>query len=839
MTPSKVVDAQRKWVFPVNRSCFNTAGGNHTRLILKAISRPGSVNNDSLVDDLDKSIAETGSSTPQRAGLLSEYYFLKGNCYMLAGDRGRAIDAFETALEKGGANSLLAGQICENLGLISEGYDDYSEAVAWYLKARMNYKPLVSFEPENMIRISCELADVYEKQNQQSIASRYYKEALKVVYPESINDTLLFQINVWLGRSSQGAGQFLQAIRYFRRALGNTSDGLRYDKHLRYCAYKGLGSCFFAMHESDSSVLCFQRALALNSLFDIESREEVADTYCRIGKGSLLKGDVVCALSSFKLGLSEVSQDFISPYILYEAIHLHHERALCWIRLSRQTDSTLVCLHYAFSDLREAISLAELYNDLPGSQEAKIIFNEKLNEICSVALDLGSRLNCDFHEDLIPLLFIISEACRGKVLYGKFKDCNSQAMVPDIDSSTFFNHVKASASRSRLRMEADAFARVQGIESVDSLVGKGQSPGDFVMRIEEKLDSGEAVLEYFLGQEELFVFCITKDSITVGRKALTENFPKELKDYVCLLKTADTRYFPEASKALYHILIGPVQEQLKGAQLLHIIPHRELFLIPFETLISPEGKNLSAEFSEPDYLVRDFEIIYHNSAGIFYNRENTGEQKLACNRFVGFAPGQFPPGPGSTGVSSLPASLDEVLSISSILGKKGFLVSDLLGDDATERRVKSEVPGKSIIHIATHSLLDETLPGGAGLFLPEHVAGSGADDGILDLDEIENLSIKADLVVLSACSAGKGKMSPAEGPLSLSRGFLVAGAANVLYSMWDIPDTYTRDLMVLFYEAFLEGKSYSAALREAKLRMISVKSSSLPLVWAGFMLTGR
>ena len=232
MTPSKVVDAQRKWVFPVNRSCFNTAGGNHTRLILKAISRPGSVNNDSLVDDLDKSIAETGSSTPQRAGLLSEYYFLKGNCYMLAGDRGRAIDAFETALEKGGANSLLAGQICENLGLISEGYDDYSEAVAWYLKARMNYKPLVSFEPENMIRISCELADVYEKQNQQSIASRYYKEALKVVYPESINDTLLFQINVWLGRSSQGAGQFLQAIRYFRRALGNTSDGLRYDKHL-------------------------------------------------------------------------------------------------------------------------------------------------------------------------------------------------------------------------------------------------------------------------------------------------------------------------------------------------------------------------------------------------------------------------------------------------------------------------------------------------------------------------------------------------------------------------------------------------------------------------------
>jgi len=113
------------------------------------------------------------------------------------------------------------------------------------------------------------------------------------------------------------------------------------------------------------------------------------------------------------------------------------------------------------------------------------------------------------------------------------------------------------------------------------------------------------------------------------------------------------------------------------------------------------------------------------------------------------------------------------------------------------------------------------------------------DDGLLHLDEISNLQLDASLVVLSACATGEGKVTRTEGVLALTRGFYLAGASNVVYSLWSIPDHLTGDFMLSFYRSYFSLKSYSAALREVKLNMISRPETSLPYMWAGFVLLGR
>ena len=94
-------------------------------------------------------------------------------------------------------------------------------------------------------------------------------------------------------------------------------------------------------------------------------------------------------------------------------------------------------------------------------------------------------------------------------------------------------------------------------------------------------------------------------------------------------------------------------------------------------------------------------------------------------------------------------------------------------------------------------------------------------------------------MVLSACATGKGKVTHTEGVLTLTRGFSLAGVSNVVYSLWSIPDHLSGEFMLNFYRSYFYLKSYSAALREVKLKMISRPETSLPYMWAGIVLLGR
>jgi CHAT domain-containing protein len=163
------------------------------------------------------------------------------------------------------------------------------------------------------------------------------------------------------------------------------------------------------------------------------------------------------------------------------------------------------------------------------------------------------------------------------------------------------------------------------------------------------------------------------------------------------------------------------------------------------------------------------------------------------------------------------------------------------GFDASRATATGPAVGRAqIIHFATHGFINSERPELSGIVLSMYNREGERDDGFLDLQDIYNLRLSADLVVLSACETGLGKDVKGEGLIGLTRGFMYAGSRSVVASLWKVDDRATSELMRLFYEAmFRDGLPPSAALRTAKEGVRRQGRWSAPYFWAGFVLQGE
>jgi CHAT domain-containing protein len=145
----------------------------------------------------------------------------------------------------------------------------------------------------------------------------------------------------------------------------------------------------------------------------------------------------------------------------------------------------------------------------------------------------------------------------------------------------------------------------------------------------------------------------------------------------------------------------------------------------------------------------------------------------------------------------------------------------------------------SIVHFATHGILNDKHPELSGIVLSMVSERGEPEDGYLRLGDIYKMSLPVDLVVLSACRTGIGKQVRGEGLISLTRGFMYAGASRVVASLWKVDDEATTELMKRFYRHMLKQKMPAAtALRQAKIEMSELELWRAPFYWAGFVLQG-
>lgn len=314
-------------------------------------------------------------------------------------------------------------------------------------------------------------------------------------------------------------------------------------------------------------------------------------------------------------------------------------------------------------------------------------------------------------------------------------------------------------------------------------------------------------------------------------------------------QTTDTA-LPTASlradhlQSLHQVLIAPIQDLLPQDpdERVVFIPQGDLFLVPFPALKTETG----------DYLIQYHTILTAPSIQVLSLTHQQSNFRQATRQATGSARGRFNPQEmlivgnpempmvwnpnlgGTEQLAPLAGAEQEALDIAAF-----FEVDALTGQAASERVIKDQISTAQIVHFATHGLLEYGNLQNSGIHdVPGAIAlapGDGQDGLLTSAEILDELSLQADLVVLSACDTGRGDIT-GDGVIGLSRSLIGAGAASVVVSLWAVPDTPTAELMVHFYEEMKQGSDKAQALRQAMLS--TMNSHPSPRDWAAFTLIG-
>ena len=321
--------------------------------------------------------------------------------------------------------------------------------------------------------------------------------------------------------------------------------------------------------------------------------------------------------------------------------------------------------------------------------------------------------------------------------------------------------------------------------------------------LQDMLDDRTALLSYHLSQNELLVFCIRQGSFNYIKQSIDSSFFSTVRTFIMSLHDRDPsqRYAGTKPAAdLYKILIAPLRSQIKDCSRLIIIPDDELNYIPFEALQDENNK----------YLVQSYSVQYQFSAGLL-QRQRKG---IAANSGVlAFAP--FSGDVQGTGYASLPYSGEEVL------GLQGKI---LLGAAATKQQFINHANNYHIVQLATHAAANDSLPARSYIsFYP----GSIDTDHILFAQEIYGLRLDStDLIILSACETGSGRLVHGEGLMSITRAFSYAGCPNLITSLWKATDRTTAFITIRLHFYLDKGYTKDHALQSAKIDLL--KSNDIP-----------
>lgn len=203
-------------------------------------------------------------------------------------------------------------------------------------------------------------------------------------------------------------------------------------------------------------------------------------------------------------------------------------------------------------------------------------------------------------------------------------------------------------------------------------------------------------------------------------------------------------------------------------------------------------------------------------------------QQIDNGEFLIVGNPSIPPQPGGKPqqLPNLPGAEQEAKAIAQILNTKA-----IIGKDATKAAVLEKMPRARIIHLAASAIVDPA----EGLKSAIALAPSGNDNGLLTAEEIQNLKLKADLVVLSGCNTGLGKIT-GDGVIGLARAFIAAGASSVIVSLGYVPDEATAFLMTEFYRALQQNQDKAQSLRKATL--VTMQKYPNHLDWGAFTLIG-
>lgn len=369
-----------------------------------------------------------------------------------------------------------------------------------------------------------------------------------------------------------------------------------------------------------------------------------------------------------------------------------------------------------------------------------------------------------------------------------------------------------------------------------------------IRQIQQRLRPEQSLLEYFVGDSAIFVFVMQVDTavlLALHKNGQFEEWVAKFREGITgyhtnsekspALYETTVRQYADAGWGLYQALLAPLSDWLRPE--LIVVPDEKLANLPFDALLTVPPRDVS-NFVTYDFVLRKHAVQYAYSATMFQQMSERQHRKQASG-VLALAP-FFEEKPRTVAARSgeraklgpLPYSGEEVARVAKRFGKNALV---RIGYEASKSFFISNAARFSIVHFATHGKANNK----AGELSYLAFAGTPEPE-LLFAGELYNLTLNADLVLLSACETAIGEEQRGEGVISLARAFAYAGARSMVASLWSANDRSTMLIVDGFYEGMLAGKPKHVALADAKRQYLrrNPGRNSHPFFWASFVGVG-
>lgn len=404
--------------------------------------------------------------------------------------------------------------------------------------------------------------------------------------------------------------------------------------------------------------------------------------------------------------------------------------------------------------------------------------------------------------------------------YQAFLDDEEQKQTPDVEKVNFFKDTLFTMANQHDEMLQQLKDSHRGFYDIMYSGTEDPSMSELAMK---NIEANETTIAYNISDFHIYALVIGKD------KRMIKLAPKDFLDKALAfreaLKDPSTTDYEQVSKEMYQSLFAAILPFI-ATKKLNIITDGELGYVPLELLMDEEGA----------YLLEKYDIRYTFSTKL----PETRKRGNSSGKLIAFVP-EFDLNTDllasadvvRSQLTELPGAFDEVEAVNEIFEGDLFKY-----EEATEANFKANAAQHGLIHLATHAIVDDSNPDNSRLAFS--IATDSSEDGYLHAYEIYNLDLNADLVTLSACNTGFGKIKRGEGVMSLSRAFAYAGVPATVVSLWPASDKSTPDLMKYFYGNLKEGQTKDAALNNARKEYLKGAKGKArhPFYWGGFILIG-
>lgn len=769
----------------------------------------------------------------------------RGGIYTNTGRYAEAIELTRQALalaEKEKATDLMDACL-NNLGITFRLQGDYRRSLE-YLQKSLRLAEDVG-DKAGIAQTLNSIGLVYQKQGDLTVAMEYCKRSLALLGDTKGRTTVDVLQNI--GTILMLQENYVQALPFYEKALALAQASQ--DQPARARALIGLGEIYYYTRRYENAAACFQQVVDLNV--------------------STLNNEPLSAL----LGLSRTryqQNNYAQALELTNRVKTRNQ-ALA----SKEVTATL-------GELR-----GEIYMALNDPQQARQSFDESIAALESLRAGIASdergqslffahklaayhgalRLLIQQGQPLAALVY--AERSKARVILDVLRNGRAdiqRAMTPtEQQQESKFKETLLGLNRQltqagqattqqpqkitnlheqleKARLNYEVFLAATYATHPELKVQRGEAP---VIQAEDLSalvpNSQTALLEYVVTESKTYLFVISKGVSKSAAEVQVytllikrDELAKQTESLRGQLAGRDLR-FRTPARQLYQLLLKPAQAQLQGKTSLIIVPDDKLWELPFQALLTERNRYIietSAISYAPSLTVlREMMAKRHNhpasttDTALLALGNPALDPETKARATLPLREGKLEP---------LPEAEQEVKSLGQLYGAARSKV--YVGAEAREERAKTEAAQASVLHFATHGILNDAAPMYSHLVLAQ---GDKNEDGLLEAWEVMQLDLKADLAVLSACETARGRFGAGEGMIGLTWALFVAGVPSTVVSQWKVESASTRDLMVRFHRRLQTGKASKAeALRQAALSLQRRPATNHPFYWAGFVHIG-